>query len=239
MTFKHGLRCELWMNATDISPYFASADPDAKVDTVDVTTFKSTWHNFLVGQAKASMSATGYYDPTNVGTTLFTTLQAAPGVLTVFPAGALAIGDIGWLLSYNSAHLKEGSKIAGAVSLDWGVESTSTVGQGVCLHILQAENVGTINGTGDGVLTSASSATGAIATLHVTAMTGGDSHSFRLQDSTTLGGAYTDIASGAFAAVTAVGAQRLVVPGTVRAFVRCVAVIAGHAATYGVAVART
>ncbi len=70
-------------------------------------------------------------------------------------------------------------------------------------------------------------------------MTGGDTQNFKLQDATTINGVYADITGGAFTAITAVGGQRLVVPGTIRQFVHCVATIAGHACTYAVSFART
>ncbi len=239
MTFKAGRLGELWLNGVDVSTFFAGADNAFKVDIADVSTFKSTWRSAISGLAASVLTASGYYDSADADK-VRDTLQAAVGQLSYFPAGATAIGDNGRLLNINSSDYKNSSKIADAVVMDWTAQSTAPVGIGTCLHILQSENIGTITGTGDGIGNAgAQTTTGLVAHLHVTAMTGGDTHNFKLQDATTIGGAYTDIAGGAFTNVTAVGSQRLVVPGTIRAFIRLVATINTHAATYGCAAART
>lgn len=238
MPFKHGRLAALWLNEVDVSPYFASALWGAKVALAPVTTFTAAWDAFISGESASTLTAAGYYDSSEADQ-VRETLQEAVGQLTYFPAGAIAIGDQARLLNINSSDYKSGSKIGSAVVMDWTAASTAPVGLGTCLHVLQSEALGTITGTGDGLLTQLANTTGAIAHLHVTAVSSAVSSSFKLQDATTLGGAYTDIASGAFVNVTAVGSQRLVIPGTIRQFVRAVAVIGPATTTYGIAVART
>lgn len=237
MPFKHGRLAEIWLGGQDVSTFFMNADLESVVETAPATTFKALWKSFLAGLAMSRLVTNGYFDSTltNVRATLGV---SAGSVVTFAPAGAVAIGDLTRSLLVNSTKYKEGAKIGSLVTFDWDVSSTAVVAYGVCLHVMQSESPGTITGTGDGVMTSAQSTTGAIATLHVTAYTSG-THSFKLQDATTQGGAYTDIASGAFTNVTAVGAQRLVIPGTIRQFVRAVATINTSACTYGITVART
>lgn len=237
MAFKSGRLAEVLLGAIDLSPYLYSAEFNAYVNTAEVSTFKSSWKSHISGEAFAQFFTYGYFDTSL--TTVRAQLQATPGVVSYAPAGATTIGDNVRLLTFNTVDYKEQSRINNAVLFTWQADTTLPAGIGVSLHPLASENVGTINGTGDGVITSLASTTGAIAHLHVTAMTGGDTQNFKLQDATTQGGAYTDIASGAFTAVTAVGSQRLVIPGTIRQYVRCVATIAGHACTYSVSVART
>jgi hypothetical protein len=243
MPFKHGRLGELWLNEVDVSVFFSSVDVALKLATTEVTTLKTggvatTWKSYIAGLAESTLSAAGYYDSSEADQ-VRETLQEVVGQATYLPAGGIAIGDQARLLNINSTDYKTGSFIGTAVTLDWTALATSPVGLGECLHVLQSEAPGTITGTGAPLQQGASTTTGAVAHLHVTAMTGGDTHTFKLQDSTTLGGAYTDIASGAFVNVTAVGSQRLVIPGTIRAFVRAVSVISTHAATFGIAAART
>jgi len=237
MPFKHGRLAEIWLGGQDVSTFFMNADLESVVDTAESTTFKSLWKSFLPGTAMAKLATNGYFDSTltNVRATLGV---AAGSVVTFAPAGAVAIGDLTRSILVNSTKYREGAKIGSLVTFDWDADSTAVAAYGVCLHVMQQESPGTITGTGDGVMTSAQSTTGAIATLHVTAMTGG-TQNFKLQDATTQGGAYTDIAAGAFTAVTTVGAQRLVIPGTIRQFVRAQAVIATNPVTYAITVART
>lgn len=238
MPFKHGRSSELWLNEVDISTYFYDATFEVKLETADVTTFKAAWHSHIAGQALGKLTARGYYDSSEADQ-VRETLQEAVGQLTYLPAGATAIGDGARLLNINSSSFQTRSGVKSPVGMSWIADSTAPVGLGEVLHVIQAETPGTVTGTGAPLNLGVSTTTGLVAHLHVTAMTGGDTHTFKLQDSTTLGGAYTDIASGAFINVTAVGSQRLIVPGTIRAFVRLVSVITGNAATYGVAAART
>ncbi len=239
MPFKHGRLSELWLNGVDISTYFYDAQMSTKMETADVTTFKAAWHSFLAGQAMSKLTAQGYYDSSEADK-VRATLQAAVGQLTYVPAGGLAIGDGARLMNINSSNFQNRAGVKSAVGLAWTAESTAPVGLGGVLHVMQSEAPATVTGTGADLNSPlASTTTGLVAHLHVTAMTGGDTHTFKLQDATTLGGVYADITAAAFVNVTAVGSQRLVVPGTIRNFVKLVAVISGHAATYACAAART
>jgi hypothetical protein len=238
MPFKHGRLAEILHGTTstaiDLSPYLFSANMSTYVNTAEVSTFKNTYRAYISGEAFSQFFSYGYYDPTLTAVRL--SLQAAVGVVNYAPAGATAIGDQSRLLSFNTVDYKESPSTNKAVGFSWSIDSTSPVGFGVSLHPLASENVGTITGTGDGVMTSLAG-TGLIAHLHVTAYTAG-THQFKLQDATTQGGAYTDITGGAFTNMTSAGAQRLIVTGTVRQFVRVVATIGTAAATYSIAVAR-
>ncbi len=253
MAFKHGRLGELWLNAVDVSNYFASASFNAKQAAGDVTTFKvvgvpSTYHAFIAGLAEATLTASGYYDSSEADK-VRATLQAVVGQLTYMPAGAVAIGDMARLLNINSTDYKTGSNVGKAVTLDWTAQGTAPIGFGNVLAPL------TVYGVGAGVATTGEptglgnggvqTTTGLVAHLHVTAMTGGDTHTFKLQDATTVGGTYADITGGAFVNVTAIGSQRLVIPSvaaggpTIRQFVRLMYTVAGHSATFAVAAART
>src|SRR5665213_657093 len=232
MGFKAGRLGELWLNSVDVSSYFASAGFSVKVGADDVTTFKATWDSFISDVASSTLVAAGYYDTADTDK-VRDTLQAAVGQLTFMPAGAVAIGDLARLLNINSSDYTNSSKIGSAIVMDWTAQSTATVGIGNVLHILQSEAVGTVTGTGSDLGTGTQTTTGAILHVHLTAKTGADTFDLKLQDSTTIGGSYTDIASGAIVQMTALGSQRLVIPGTIRAFVRAVAVVSTHAMTYG------
>lgn len=239
MAFKHGRLGEVWLNGVDVSVYFSSAEFTAKAAAAPVDVLKSTYHAYIQGILEAQLAAAGYYDSADADK-VRDTLEVI-GQATYMPAGAVAIGDQARLLNIVSTDYKNGAKISGAnaVTMDWSANATAPIGFGTVLHILKSENVGTVTGPGDGLLTSAASTTGLVAHLHVTSMTGGDTHNFKLQDCTTINGTYADIAGGGFTNVTAVGSQRLVVTGTIRQFVQLVSTINGHAATYACAAART
>lgn len=234
--FKHGRLFEALLNGKDVSPYLFSAESNVYVDTAKVSTAKSSWESFISGDAFAQFFGYGYFDTTL--TDVRATFQAAPGVFTFGPAGATAIGDPVRLYNFNTVSYREAPNVKAAVPFNWAIDSTAPLGIGECLHPLAAESPGTITGTGSPLVTGVSSSTGAVAHLHVTAYSAG-THQFKLQDATALNGAYTDITGGAFSNVSATGGQRLVITGTIRAYVRAVATIATAAATYSISVART
>jgi hypothetical protein len=243
MPFKPGRLGEIWLNGVDVSNYFSAADLETQVEMLPVTTFKTggttnTYKQYIAGLAASTLTAQGYYDTADADK-VRDTLQAAVGQATFLPAGGVAIGDQARLLNINSSDFKNGAKVGEAILMEWTAKSTSPVGIGTVLHVLKSENVGTVTGPGDGVETSLANTTGGIGHFHVTAMTPGDTHTFQLQDSTTINGVYANIAGAALVTITAVGSQRLIVTGTVRQFVQVVATIGGHAATYAVAFART
>lgn len=244
MSFKHGRLGELWLNGVDVSNYFASAAFNLKQDTADVTTFKvggvvSTYHAYIAGLAGATLTASGYYDSSEADK-VRVTLQAAVGQLTYMPAGAVAIGDQARLLNINSSDYKTGSNVAKAVTLDWTAQGTAPVGLGEVLHTMQSEAAGTITGTpGTPLNLGVSTTTGALVHVHATVLPAGATLDVKLQDSPTVGGVYADVTGGAIVQMTAVGSQRLVVPGTIRAYVKAVSVVAVHPVTFGVVAART
>ncbi len=125
------------------------------------------------------------------------------------------------------------------VAFNWAAQADDFANGGNNMHPLAAETVTSNSTFLDGV---AQSLTGAIAHLHITAVSGTTpSMTVKFQDATTSGGAYTDIAGGAFSAKTAIGGSRLVIPGTIRQFVKCVWKITGTTPsfTFAVAFART
>src|SRR6266849_1678422 len=97
MSFKHGRKSELYLDALDISTYLNSADLAADIADAPTTTFKATWDTFITGIAATGLNAAGYYDPTAaVGSQAIraTLQQAADSVLTYAPAGMQTIGDL-------------------------------------------------------------------------------------------------------------------------------------------------
>lgn len=248
MPFKAGRLGEVWLNLTDASPYLASFDSEATQDLHDVTTFKtagvpSTYRSFIAGLAGAQFSASGYYDSSEadkIRSTLQVVTSNTLGQLTYMPAGAVAVGDPARLLNINTGKVTYSTNVGKAVGLAWTAGSTSVVGIGNVLATLAsiAPIVGATPG-GDGLGNGGvQTTTGLIAHLHVTACSAG-ANTFKLQDATTVGGAYSDIAGGAFTNVSAPGSQRLVVPGTIRQFVRLLYTVVTSNATFAVAAART
>jgi len=64
MAFIHGKDTKVFMDSTDLSSYLSSADPSRTVDVGETTTFGSSNKTFVAGEKDASVSFSGFFDPT-------------------------------------------------------------------------------------------------------------------------------------------------------------------------------
>ncbi len=237
--FKHGSSAELWLDELDVSSYFRALDVAVDVDTADTTTFKKRWKTAIPGAVASTVETEGLYDPALVA--IKDTLAADPGaVLTVGPAGLAAAGDLARLVSVLTTAYKESSPVGDVVAFNWTAMADGTVGFGRVLAPLAAV---TADANGTTVDDGSSSTTGAIAHLHATAVSTGDTVDVTIEDASVPSGGGANWATiGTFAQVSAPGAQRLVIAGTVRRYVRAVWNVTDDGApsiTFGVALART
>lgn len=235
MTFKHGKDAAIWFNATDLSSYANDLAFGADVDSADTSTFGSSWKSSVAGQAVVKLDVKGYYDPAL--TSLPSALQVDDAVVTYLPSGT-AIGDNARLMALEPTSYAESSPVGGVVAFTTSGVTDSTVGFGYSLlpkTTISASTTGAAKDDG------AATTTGAIAHLHVTNIVSATgSWVVTIQDSADGSTGWATI--GTFTAKTAVGAQRLVIAGTVRRYVRYVNTVTGGSSpscTFAIALART
>jgi hypothetical protein len=235
MAFKHGKDAAIWFNALDLSSYANDLAFGADVDSADTSTFGNTWKTAIAGQAVAKVDIKGYYDPAL--TALPAALQVENAVVTYMPSGT-AIGDNARLMALDPASYAESSPVGGVVGFQLSGATDGTVGFGYALlpkTTISASTTGAAKDDG------AATTTGAIAQLHVTNIVSATgSWVVLIQDSADGSTGWTTI--GTFAAKTAVGAERIVIAGTVRRWVRYVNTVTGGttpACTFALAFART
>lgn len=234
MSFKHGSTAELWLGGADVSEFFNSMDFSVDVDTAESTTFKKTWKTHIPGAAASTLDTGGLYDPTM--SDVRDTLGVSAGtVLTAGPAGLEAVGDLARLVKVLTTTYAESAPIGGIVAFTWGVVADGDSGLGVTLHPL-ASRTATGNGTTHTGPVGGSS-NGAVAHLHVTSASASDTLDVSIEHSTN-GTDWTEL--DAFTQVTAAGAERIEIAGTVNRYTRAVWTIAGTSPdfTFGVALAR-
>lgn len=234
MAFKHGKDTSVWLNGADVSEYFNAADLSVDVDTAETTTFKKSWKTHIVGQSGASLDLGGFYDPTfdDVEDTLNV---EAGAVLSVFPGGGTADGSPGRMVAVHSTSYKESAPVGDAVAFQWSVLANGPVAFGNVLKTLSAV---TADGNGTSFDNGAATTGGAIAHLHVTSVSASDSIVVTIEDSAN----NSDWATiGTFASKSAPGAERIVITGTVRRYVRVVWDVTGAdvSITFSVMLART
>lgn len=241
MTFKHGRLAEVWLNGADLSEYFRSMEFNADVDTAETTTFKKLAKTHIVGTYGAVADLEGLYDP-GIMPTFEALLGAATGsVLTLMPAGAVAIGDLARLISVDTTAYGQSSQVGDAVLFKWSVLADGVVGFGQVLHILTEDTNTT---TGATKTDAASTSTGWTAHLHVTVVDGG-SWVVTIEDASASNFSDGALVSGAtFTAATSATSQRLAgaAGATLRRYVRYVATRTGGSAgdgiTFGLAYSR-
>jgi hypothetical protein len=209
MAFKHGKNAELLLDGVDVSGYLNSIDTAVSVEPAETTTFKKSWKTFISGLASATISAGGFYDPAL--TAVRTALQTAK-VVTLGPAGASTQGDPVRMGEARTNSYAESSKIGEAVGFAW-VSVCDELSFGQVVHPLGSESTDASGSAMDG---SASSADGAFAHLHVTAISG--TADITIEDSAD--GSTDWQVIGTFAQAATTGAERLTISGTVRRYVR-------------------
>lgn len=243
MAFKHGKSTAVWLGGKDLSPYLNAADFSVDIDTADTTVFGSSWKTALAGVGSAKADFNGLYDPTMTDLQSLLTLDpgVAATVLTIAPAGALAIGDRARLLDVIETAYSESSPVGGAIATKWSVYDARNAapGDGQILHLLSIDTNTTTGAEKDD---AAATTAGWQAHLHVIAVSGG-SWVVKLQDAA-VSNTYTDLTGGAFTAATGSTAQHLqgAAGSTLRRYIRYVATrtggIAGDTITFALAYSR-
>lgn len=236
MGFVHGKDAEIWLGGMDVSSFFNDLGFSADVDTADASTFKRRWKRNLEGLAAASVDLGGVWDPSFGDLRDLIGLDAG-AVLTIGPGGMAAVADLARLILPLSTSYKESAKVGDVVAFASSVVADGDVGFGVVLHPMIAEDADDVGTTHVGPLGGTTA--GAIAHLHVTDVSAGDDIDVILEDSAN-GSDWAPIAGGAFANLDAPGAERLVIPGTIRRYTRASWDVTGAsvAIIFGVALAR-
>lgn len=234
MTFKHGKNAKALFNGYDLTAYLRGGDLDVNVDTADTTTWSNTWKTAIVGTQAAMYAFDGLFDPTFAP--VFTTgLGGTSGLLTVAPSGA-AIGDLVRMMPVIKTGYAESSPVGDVVGFKFGCLSDTVPAFGRVQYALTAV---TADSNGGNLDNGAQTTTGAIAFLHVTGVSSGDDITVTIEDSSTGSSGWATV--GTFANVAAIGAQRIVIAGTIKRYTRAVFDVTGTGVSIPtfVALART
>lgn len=213
MSFVHGRKTAVLLDGLDLSSYFNSADLSADADVAETSVFRQDWKQNLVGQTSVKVDLAGLYDPLFV--TLPSILGAEPGALLDIE---MADGTTSRLVRLVSTAYAESSPVGGVVGFKWSVLSDGVVGFARVLHALGVEASG---GTATEVdFGAGSAAAGAVAHLQATAAS---SLHVTIEDASVPSGGganWAAVTGGVFTSRSTAGAERLLIPGTVRRYVR-------------------
>lgn len=219
----HGKDCRVYLGGRNASGDIVSISPKFGAATHDTTTFASGgWVESDSGLLSWNADLEGFYDPAvgGFGQQMEALLGATGGILSVYDGAADAIGDAGVL--FGDALLENRDQpisVADLIKLSGSLRGIGRVGfNGRLLHVLGEE---TISGQSASLNNLASSANGARANLHVTAVTG--SWTIKIEHSNDNGAVDPWTALVTFTQVTAAGgvtAETKEVVGTVKQYLR-------------------
>lgn len=218
MAFLAGKSTVILFDQYNLSPYFKDAKASSDVGMADVTVFGLGAKAFLPTIRDGKVSLAGFWDggASAVDAILQAAFGAASGnVLSVTPGADTTIGNRAWLISARQTSYEISAPVADVVSVASAIQVDGGVDAGFSYHAL-----GTETGTGGFTYTdlgSTSTTNGGVGHLNVTAATNLTGATFKIQDSADHS-SWADILT--FASVTAVGAQRVAISGTVRRYVR-------------------
>lgn len=235
MPFTHGINTDLYWGGFDVTGFFKSAGIDMNRDTAETTAFGSTSKTYIGGLVDGTISAEGMYDSTAVNgedVALQAALAAATADISMWPEGDV-LGNFGFAMRALQTKYAITSSTDDVNQVSAEAQSSSGAERVASLRALASAAAGSVNGTGvDG---GASSLARYVGYLHVTAITAGNIV-VAIQDSPD-NVTFTDRI--VFAAMTAIGTQRITAAGPLARYTRVRHVVTTGPATYHASVGRT
>jgi hypothetical protein len=201
----------------------------------DVTTIVDTGERWLPGLLGGALALTGPFDsdPTGLYAEALSSAGLDDGLLVTAMPDAFTVGQPAFISIADIESITVDAKVTDPVGLMISAKPDSGVDWGLSLHTFQAE---TVDGNSTGVDNLASSAGGAVASLHVTAYSGFTNVVFKVQHSVD-NSVWTDLIT--FTTITAVGAELKRFTGTVNRYLRGFWDVTGSGSvTFAIAAAR-
>lgn len=232
MAFVLGNQSRVLANGRAVSTTVSGWGVSVQRALSEVTTIVDGGARYTPGLSTGTMNLSGPQDSTGQG--LHSQVAAAVGVdnsliLTVCPYGT-AQGGMSLTALGDLSEWSVDAPLAETVRYQMTTQADEMVDIGFVVHPLQAE---TAAGNTAAVDRAAASAGGAAAVIHVTEFSGFTSVTAKIQHSTD-NAVWSDLTT--FSPTVAIGAQRLMVPGTINRYVRSVLAVTGTgSATYLVA----
>ena len=238
MAFQHGRNCAVLIGASNLSAFFNSADFGAQLETHETTTFGASAKSYAAGLLDGTASLSGLYDGADdaVDEVLSSALANTAGqAVTIAPMGAGTLGNPARVGIAHQTDYSISASVGDMVQVSAELQATGGLWGALVLATLAAR---TASANSTSIDNGASSANGAVANLHVTAVSGTTpSATIKVQHSTD-NSVWADLMT--FTAATAATSEQKTVTGTVNRYVRVVDTITGTtpSITYTVAFGR-
>lgn len=209
-----------------LAAYLKSASPNTSVAMLDATTLADASLVYTPGLKQTAFSLSGLFDSTTGAGTLLEQITGSFGsstavATTISPAGFSA-GNPAWLLPALTVDYQLSSAVADLVPFTLNLGAGAPAGLGNCLTDLAAL---TTSGNGSSQDNGAATSNGAVAHLHITAVSGTTPSMTMLVQHSTNNSTWTTL--GTFSVASAVGSQTLQISGTVNRYLRASYTITG------------
>jgi hypothetical protein len=202
-----------------LAAYTKSVQQPNVVDMLDTTVLTDTSKTFIPGQDGSTLTVNGLYDVAAFSDlTSWKTATAQP--VTYAPSGVGLSSEL-WMVDGLESQFTTGAAANGLATFDLAVQASGVVDFGVSLAAMAIITGNTNGSTHDG---GAASTGGGVAHLHITAFSGFSDLNVYINDSAN-DSTWAEIL--AFTQATGVTAERKAITGTVRRYIRFVALANG------------
>lgn len=226
MAFINANQTKLIYGTLPLQAYLRSVSPSASVEMLDVTSLADTAKAYVPGLEDYALSIEGMFDDSASAGSLWATvtapITASSSVVTSTAPDGFTLGNSTWLTQANTISFEPSSSVADIVTFSMAMGSASASQIGVSLGDLTAL---TATGNGTSVDNSASTSSGFVAQIHVTAASGTTPTMTAILQHSTNNSTWTTL--GSFTAVTGATSERISGTGTVNRYVRISYTIGG------------
>jgi hypothetical protein len=226
MTFRPGIASRLYLHSLGLASYARDASVSSVTNMHDTTTLDKTAKTFIPGLEE--WTAGPINGPLDTSTTaggqyaVFAAIKTAlaAGTVQSYPFTFAPLGTDGAVILGDS--MKTSMDVMAGIdqTVDWSVGLQGTGQLDLNGKILENNTAVTTDTDGTALDNGASSATGAVAHLHVTAFSGLTSDDIIIEHSSTGAFAGEEATLFTFTQVTGLTSQRLTVTGTVERYLR-------------------
>jgi len=226
MAFVNAQQTRIMWGAQPLAAYVRTVTPSATRDMLDVTTLADSGKSFIGGLTDWSLRVDGLFDSTTTAGSLLADMTSnlssgATVATSVAPAGFSA-GSSVWLIPAKTVSYEPSSSVADAVQFAAEFGSGTAPALGISLADLAAVTSTSNSASQDN---AASSSAGAVAHLHISAVSGTTPTLAVVVQHSTNNSAWTTLAS--FTSASTVGSEVITVTGTVNRYVRAAFTVGG------------
>lgn len=248
-TFVHGKGTGVLLDQYNLSEYFNSADVAQTIDVAETTSFTASSKSYIVGLQDATLSLSGLYSQDAGGSDAVLSgilgTATTPLVTVAFDTGTIGNRCVTGRVHETNYSISNPVADVSSVTADFNASTDAVSNQTYGLHggvMLTAGASIAFGSLGDlaSVDNSASSSSGAMAVLHVTANSvAGGTTTIKVQHSTD-DSTYADLITFTAVSASTLTKELKAVTGTVNRYVRATATTAGSSGsiTFNIGFAR-